>query len=129
MDSQVSTEPEAAYRRGTRWCRRPPGAVAKSYTFNVAIFDDWLEVRRTAVWPSGGSVDDGTMTYADEAAALDLGSLPYRERLGGDAFIEHFRRIADAAKNKRVRAIGVCAIICRKTELQGVRSRAIAIRR
>ena len=90
------------------WYQMVPTASGSSrekphYTFNVAIFDDWLEVRR-AVWPSGGSVDDGTMMYTDEAAALDLGSLPYRERLSDDAFIEHFRRIADAAKNKRVRS-------------------------
>ena len=90
------------------WYQMVPTASGSSrekphYTFNVAIFDDWLEVRRT-VWPSGGSVDDGTMMYADEAAALDLGSLPYRERLSDAAFIEHFRRIADAAKNKRVRS-------------------------
>ena len=89
------------------WYQMVPTAAGDSrekphYTFNIAIFDDWLEVRR-ATWPSGRSVDDGIMTYAEEATALQLDALPYGERLGDAAFIEHFRRVADAAKNKRVR--------------------------
>lgn len=73
------------------------------YTFNVAIFDDGLEVGR-AVWPSGGSVDDGSGTYAEEAAALTLASLPYGERLSDAAFIANFGPVAEAAKSKRVRS-------------------------
>lgn len=73
------------------------------YTFNIAVFDDSVIVL-PAQTPPGGAIDDSDATYAQEAQALELASLPYGERLDDSAFDASFKRIAQAGKSKGVRS-------------------------
>ena len=94
--------------------RNPPQSIARSergivlpyYTFNVAVYDDGMILRRVPT-PLGGAKDDTEspdMTYDQEAARLPLDRIPYGVRLDDTAVIEYLRPIHDAGKEERVRS-------------------------
>ena len=72
------------------------------YTFNVAVFDDGMVVRRVPT-PSGGASDDGDSMFADEAERLNLDALPYDRPLGDQTFLDSFQPVVEAARNGNVR--------------------------
>ncbi len=73
------------------------------YTFNLAVFDDGIVVRKEEV-PPGGAKDDGGDTYAQESEQLGLSRLPYDSLLSDAEFLNEFRGIQRAGKEKQVRS-------------------------
>ena len=73
------------------------------YAFNVAIYEDSIELApRTA--PPGGAFDDGGGLYANEWERLRIDELPYGKRLSDDAFIEAIQELVAQGKNGQVRS-------------------------
>ena len=73
------------------------------YTFNLAVFDDGIVVRKVET-PPGGAEDDGEGTYALESEQLGLHQLPYDSPLSDAEFLNQFRDIQRAGKEKQVRS-------------------------
>lgn len=76
------------------------------YTFDVAVFDDHMVVRRLAP-PLGGAEDDRggpDDTYAAEAAGLPFDRIRYDTPLSDEDVISDLRPIHDAGKGARVRS-------------------------
>ena len=76
------------------------------YTFEVAVFDDSMVLRR-APTPPGGATDDQASrysSYAEEARALQLERLPYNTPLADTAMFAAMRPIHDAGKEDDVRS-------------------------
>ena len=75
------------------------------YTFEVAVFDDGMILRRVLA-PSGGATDDqgsSYSSYSEEARALQLHRLPYNTPLDNPAVVAALRPVHDAGKGERVR--------------------------
>ena len=72
------------------------------YVFNVAIYEDSIELApRTP--PPGGAVDDGGGPYEDEWKHLRIGELPYGRNLSDDEFIAAVNEIVKMGRNGKVR--------------------------
>lgn len=72
------------------------------YAFNVAIYEDSIELApRTA--PPGGASDDGDGLYVDEWKRLQMDALPYGRRLNDDEFTEAVRDLVAQGRNRQVR--------------------------
>ena len=72
------------------------------YAFKVAIYEDGIELGQLTP-PPGGAVDDSSDTYADEWVQLQVGELPYGERLDDDEFEDAVRHLHEKGKNRQVR--------------------------
>ena len=72
------------------------------YAFNVAIYEDSIELApRTA--PPGGAFDDGDGLYADEWRRLQIDALPYGEKLSDDEFRDAISNLVSQGRNRQVR--------------------------
>lgn len=72
------------------------------YVFNVAIFEDSIELApRTA--PPGGAFDDGGGLYTDEWKRLYIDGLPYGKALSDNEFNEAVSSLVAQGKNRQVR--------------------------
>ena len=72
------------------------------YAFNVAIYEDGVELApRTA--PPGGAFDDGGGPYADEWKQLHIDELPYGKKLNDAEFTEAVRNLVAQGRNRQVR--------------------------
>ena len=72
------------------------------YAFNVAIFENSIELAsRTA--PPGGAFDDGGGLYADEWKRLHIEALPYGKELSVDEFTEAVGDLVAQGRNRQVR--------------------------
>ena len=76
------------------------------YTFDVAVFDDSMILRRVPTPPGGatGDEDSPDLTYAEEAEKLPLDRIPYGVPLDDAAVAENLRPIHDAGKEEQVRS-------------------------
>lgn len=75
------------------------------YTFDVAVFDESMILRRVPA-PGGRASDDRDSrysSYAEEARVLRLDRLPYNVPLGDEEVIAAIRPIHDAGKNEEIR--------------------------
>ena len=73
------------------------------YALNVAVFDDHMIVHRPEP-PAGGATDDGDSTYAEEAARLPFGAIPYGKRLTDAEIVRHLQPFSAAGKEEQVRS-------------------------
>ena len=72
------------------------------YVFNVAIYQDSIELApRTA--PPGRAADDGGGPYADERMRLRIGELPYGRKLSDDEFTDAVSEMVAKGRNGKVR--------------------------
>ena len=72
------------------------------YAFNVAIYEDSIELApRTA--PPGGAFDDGGGPYADEWKRLHIEELPYGKELSDNEFTETVSDLVAQGRNRQVR--------------------------
>ena len=72
------------------------------YIFDVAIYEDAIEIAsRTA--PPAGAFDDGGGSYADEWKKLRVEELPYGKRLSDKEFIEAISDVVAQGRNRQVR--------------------------
>ena len=72
------------------------------YVFNVAIYEDSIELApRTP--PQGGASDDDGGPYADEWKRLRIEELPYGKELSDKEFTEAVSNLVAQARNQRVR--------------------------
>lgn len=72
------------------------------YAFNVAIYEDGIELApRTA--PPGGAFDDGGGPYADEWKRLGIEELPYGKALSDNDFTEAVSGLVAQGRNRQVR--------------------------
>ena len=72
------------------------------YAFNVAIYEDSIELApRTA--PPGGAFDDGGGLYADEWKRLHIDELPYGKELSDNEFTEAVSDLVAQGRNRQVR--------------------------
>ena len=72
------------------------------YAFNVAIYEDSIELApRTA--PPGGAFDDGGGMYAGEWKRLHIDGLPYGKKLSDAEFTEAVRDLVAQGRNRQVR--------------------------
>lgn len=76
------------------------------YTFEVAVFDDSMILRRVPVPPGGATDDEGSSyySYAEEAHALELHRVPYNVPLSDEAVFSAIRPIHDLGKGGKVRS-------------------------
>ena len=73
------------------------------YIFDIAVFEQYMVVRR-APTPPGGAVDDGGKSYRAEAVELGLDRLPYDTPLSDDQVLRHLLPVHRAGKDGRVRS-------------------------
>ena len=73
------------------------------YALNVAVFDRHMIVHRPEP-PAGGAKDDGDATYAEEAARLPFGAIPYGEPLTDAQIVRHLLPISNAGRQEQVRS-------------------------
>ena len=90
------------------WYEKVPttdGALREKpfYTFNLAVFDDGIVVRKVEA-PPGGADDDGGGSYAQESEQLGLNRLPYDSLLSDAEFLGRFRDVQRAGKESQVRS-------------------------
>lgn len=72
------------------------------YIFNVAIYEDAIEIApRTA--PPAGAIDDGGGSYADEWKRLRVEELPYGKRMSDREFTEAISNLVAQGRNRQVR--------------------------
>ena len=72
------------------------------YVFNVAIYEDSMELApRTP--PPGGAFDDGGGPYADEWKRLRIEELPYGKELSDNEFTESLSNLVAQGRNRQVR--------------------------
>ena len=72
------------------------------YAFNVAIYEDYIELAPRAV-PPGGAFDDDGGLYADEWERLHIEKLPYGEALSDNEFTEAVSDLVAQGRNRQVR--------------------------
>lgn len=72
------------------------------YALNVAVCDDHMIVHLPEP-PPGGATDDGDSTYAEDAAHLPFGDIPYGQPLTDEQIVRHLQPISAAGKAKQVR--------------------------
>lgn len=85
----------------------PAGGEGKTrekpyYVFNVAIYENSIELAPRLPPPGGASDDDG-IPYADEWQRLRIGELPYGRELSDDEFIAAVRDLVAQGRNSQVR--------------------------
>ena len=73
------------------------------YTFDVAVLDDNMVVRRLEP-PPGRAEDDDGAAYAEEARQLQLDRIPYDSPLDDTDVIRHLQPIHEAGKRAEVRS-------------------------
>ena len=73
------------------------------YALNVAVFNDHMIVHRPEP-PPGGAEDDGDSTYAEEAARLPFGDIPYGQPLTDAQIVRRLQPISAAGKAEKVRS-------------------------
>ncbi len=73
------------------------------YAFNVAIYEDSIELAPRETPPPGGADDDGGGPYADEWKRLQIKELPYGKRLSDKEFTEAVRDLVEKGRNRQVR--------------------------
>ena len=74
----------------------------RHYVFNVAIYEDSIELAPRAA-PPGGAFDDGGGTYADEWKRLQIEDLLYGKKLSDNEFTEVVSDLVAQGKNRQVR--------------------------
>ena len=72
------------------------------YAFNVAIYEDSIELAQCEA-PPGGAFDDGGGPYADEYDRLRIEELPYGRGLNDKEFEEAVRDLVEQGKKQQVR--------------------------
>ena len=72
------------------------------YAFNVAIYEDSIQLAPRPV-PPGGAFDDGGGLYADEWKRLHIEALPYGKELSDDEFTEAVGDLVAQGRNRQVR--------------------------
>ena len=72
------------------------------YAFNVAIYEDSIELA-PRMPPPGGAFDDGGGLYADEWKRLQIDELPYGKRLSDNEFTEVVGDLVAKGRNRQVR--------------------------
>ena len=90
------------------WYRRVPdgrdGLREKPYyTFDVAVFERHMVLRRVPA-PPGGADDDTGGTYQSDAFALGLERLPYGTELSDQEVVEALMPVYRAGKDRQVRS-------------------------
>ena len=107
---QAQTDLETLRRKGNNppcWYQIVSAGEGKTrekpdYAFNVAIYEDSIELApRTA--PPGGASDDGDGLYVDEWKRLKIAGLPYGRRLSDVEFTEAVRDLVAQGRNRQVR--------------------------
>ena len=107
---QARTELDIFRRKGENppcWYRTIPAGAGKVrekpyYTFDIAIYDDAMEIRRREP-PPGRAEDDNGPPYVDEARSLGLDRIDYDTRLTDTQMRKQLRPIADLGKGGKVR--------------------------
>ena len=107
---QAQTDLETLRRKGKNppcWYQIVDAGEGKTrekpdYAFNVAIREDSIELAPRDP-PPGGAVDDGGGPYEAEWKRLQIGELPYGERLSDDEFTEVVRDLVAKGRNRQVR--------------------------
>ena len=72
------------------------------YIFDVAVFDDYMDVRKRTP-PPGSAEDDGGRSYAEEMARFELSKIPFETKMSDKKFVEHFRPLFYQGKKSQVR--------------------------
>ena len=72
------------------------------YVFNVAIYEDSIELAPRTV-PPGGAFDDGGGLYADEGKRLHIEELPYGRALSDNEFNEAVSDLVAQGRKRQVR--------------------------
>lgn len=72
------------------------------YVFNVAIYEDSIELAPRSA-PPGGAVDDGGGPYVDEWKRLGVGELPYGRKLNDNEFADAVSELVAEGRNGKVR--------------------------
>ena len=72
------------------------------YLFDLAVFDEYMVVRRRPV-PPGGATGDSERSYAEEAASLPFEEIQYGMPLADNEVVTGFKPFYDAGKESRVR--------------------------
>ena len=73
------------------------------YALNVAVFNGHMILHRPEP-PVGGATDDGSSTYAEEAARLPFDAIPYGKPLTDAQLVEHLQPLSTAGREERVRS-------------------------
>ena len=74
----------------------------REYIFDVAIYEDGIELAPKPP-PPGGAFDDEGDTYANERKHLQIENLPYGRKLGDEEFRESVKTLAERGENRQVR--------------------------
>ena len=107
---QAQTDLETLRRKGKNppcWYQIVDAGEEKTrekpdYAFNVAIYEDSIELApRTP--PPGGAVDDSGGPYADEWKQLQIDELPYGKRLSDNEFTEVVSDLVAKGRSRQVR--------------------------
>ena len=72
------------------------------YVFNVAIYEDNIELA-PRMPPPGGASDDGGRPYAEEWQRLRIEGLPYGRELSDDEFTDVVSDLVTQGRNRQVR--------------------------
>ena len=75
------------------------------YAFDVAIYENTIELARRKP-PPGRASDDGGGPYADEWKRLRIEELPYGRRLSDDEFADAVSELVARGRNRQVRTYG-----------------------
>ena len=73
------------------------------YVFNLAIYEDAIEIAPRKA-PPAGALDDGGGSYADEWKRLRIEELPYGKRLSDKQFTEAISHLVAQGRNRQVRS-------------------------
>ena len=73
------------------------------YTFDVAVFDRHMVIRKPQT-PSGGAEDDTGGTFRSEAFGLGLDRIPYGDELSDQQVVQILSPVHRAGKERRVRS-------------------------
>ena len=107
---QAQTDLETLRRKGNNppcWYQIVDAGEEKTrekpdYAFNVAIYEDSIELApRTP--PPGGAFDDSGGPYADEWKQLQIDELPYGKRLSDNEFTEVVSDLVARGRSRQVR--------------------------
>ena len=72
------------------------------YIFDVAVFDDYMDIRKRTP-PPGGAEDDGGHSYAEEIARFELDGIPFGSKMSNEEFIKHLHPLFHKGKRSQVR--------------------------
>ena len=109
---EARTDLETLRRKGNNppcWYQIVPAGEKKTrekphYAFNVAIYEDSIELAPRTAPPGGASDDgDGDGLYVDEWNRLNIDGLPYGRRLSDVEFTEAVRDLVAQGRNRQVR--------------------------